>query len=483
MKARPNPQRRILLIDDEENFLNAAITSLEIAGMDNAVSCSDTRLMEGLLAREEYACILLDLSMPFRSGWDLLTEIVRDHPITPVIVITGADRVEVAVQCMKAGAFDYIVKPVDDTRLVTSVQNAIDYGEVRAENSLLKTRLFSPALHRPEVFARIITRNGSMHGIFQYVEAIGGTGLPILIIGETGVGKELIAHAVHDVSGRKGLFVPINAAGLDDGLFSDTLFGHTRGAFTGADKDHEGLVQRASQGTLFLDEIGDLSPESQVKLLRLLQEGEFYPLGSAKPATTDARFVFATCHDLLDRVRKGLFRQDLYYRLQSHSITIPPLRDRRDDIPMLVHHFVQHAAKLMDRRLPTVPEELIRRLQQYDFPGNVRELEGMIRDTLVRSSTDVLALNAFEVRFEHTSVPSPVRSYEQALDHVPTEEAPAHGSTLETETKRTSLKESERRLIMEAVRSANGNKTRAAAMLGISRQALCNRLRRMRSGK
>jgi DNA-binding NtrC family response regulator len=469
LKAQPNPKLPVLLIDDEKSFLNAALTSLEIAGMENAVSCSDTRLVKGLLARDTYSCILLDLSMPFRSGWDLLPEIVRDHPITPVIVITGADRVEVAVQCMKAGAFDYLVKPVDDTRLVTSIKRAIDYEEVRAENSLLKMRLLSPALCHPEAFAGIVTRSESIHGIFRYIEAIGSTGLPILIVGETGVGKELIAHAIHDVSGRKGLFVPVNAAGLDDGLFADTLFGHMRGAFTGADKDYEGLVQRASRGTLFLDEIGDLSPESQVKLLRLLQEGEFYPLGTTKPSTTDARFVFATCHDLLSRARKGLFRHDLFYRLQSHVITIPPLRDRKDDIPILVHHFVQHAAKLLRRPTPRVAEDLIHFLHQYDFPGNVRELEGMVCDALVRSSTDVLSHDAFKLAFSRSSVPAST-------------EVPEHGSILEADAKLTNLKESERRLIMEALRSTNGHKTRAAAVLGISRQALCNRLRRMRCG-
>ena len=396
MRVHPCPTLPVLLIDDEENFLLAARTSLEIAGIESVISCSDSRLAEGLLSRERYSCVLLDLSMPFFSGLDLLPQIVRRQPMTPVIVITGADRVDTAVQCMKAGAFDYIVKPVDDTRLITSVQRAVDYGEVRTENSLLKTQLFSQGLRHVETFNRIVTRSESMHGIFKYVEAISSTGLPILVVGETGVGKGLIAHAIHEVSGRRGLFVPVNAAGLDDALFSDTLFGHMRGAFTGADKDHVGLVERASKGTLFLDEIGDLSLESQVKLLRLLQEGEFYPLGASEPAATDAKFVFATCHDLPARIRKGLFRQDLYYRLQSHSITIPPLRERKSDIPILVHHFLRQAALRLNRRIPTASEEIIRLLERYSFPGNVRELEGMVYDALVSSSADALTLGYFE---------------------------------------------------------------------------------------
>jgi len=395
-------------------------------------------------------------------------------PLTRVIVITAADKVDIAVQYMKAGAFDYIIKPVDDARLATSVQRAIDYGEVRAENSLLKTKLFSPALRYPEAFARIITRSESMRGVFKYVEAIGGTGLPTLIVGETGVGKELIAHAIHEVSRRGGLFVPVNAAGLDDTLFSDTLFGHMRGAFTGADKDHAGLVESASKGTLFLDEIGDLSLDSQVKLLRLLQEGEFYPLGASKPAATDARLVFATSHDLLARVRKGLFRQDLYYRLQSHLITIPPLRERKSDIPILVQHFLRQAALLLNRKIPTVSQEIIHLLERYSFPGNVRELEGMVSDALVSSSTDSLSLDYFQRKTGCSYISSVMPSYEEAiplddLNHTP-------GS----EKKPQTLKELEDQLILEAIRSVNGNKTRAAAILGISRQALCNRLSRKR---
>ena len=448
-----------------------------MAGIQNVVCCSDSRLAEGLVSRESYSCVLLDLSMPFRSGWDLLPEIVREQPLTPVIVITAADKVEMAVQCMKAGAFDYIVKPLDDTRLVTSVQRAVDYGEIRTENSLLKTKLFSPALRHPESFVRIITRSASMHGIFKYVEAISSTGLPILIVGETGVGKELIAHAIHEVGGRRGLFVPVNAAGLDDALFSDTLFGHMRGAFTGADKDHAGLVERASKGTLFLDEIGDLSLESQVKLLRLLQEGEFYSLGASNPAATDARFVFATCHDLLARVRKGLFRQDLYYRLQSHLITIPPLRERKSDVPILVQHFLRQAALLLNRRMPTVSEEIIRLLEGYSFPGNVRELEGMLYDALVSSSTHALSLGYFERRTGCSHVVTGVPSCDAARTFDDLNGTPV------IEKRSPTLKEFEEQLILEAIRSANGNKTRAAAMLGISRQALCNRLRRKGRGR
>jgi PAS domain S-box-containing protein len=346
------------------------------------------------------------------------------------------------------------------------------------------TRLIPPALRQAEAFARIITGNESLQGLFRYANAIGSTALPVLIIGETGVGKELFARALHEVSGRQGLFVPINAAGLDDSLFSDTLFGHVRGAFTGADRDHPGLVQRAAGGTLFLDEIGDLSLESQVKLLRLLQEREYYALGAGKPSASDARFLFATCHDLFGRVREGLFRQDLYYRLQSHSLTIPPLRERPGDIPLLVDHFLRQAATFLDRRVPTVPREVIGILQAYQFPGNVRELEGMVYDALVSTPGDTLSPDHFNRRIAQAGTWPATRPSEGAAFPPQGTRAPSlpPGGPQAVQRGLPTLRECSDKLIEEAIRSAQGNKTRAAAILGISRQALCNRLRRRKRG-
>ena len=283
MKQATFPSLPVLLVDDEEQFLLSASFTLSADGINNVMQCQDSRKVISLLSKQDFSVIALDMNMPHISGWELLPMIARDFPDTPVIIITGVSEIETAVECMKSGASDYIVKPVDDARLVTTIRREIEMKEVQSENALLKQYLLSDKLEHPEAFSTIITKSNAMRSIFQYVEAIARTSMPVLITGETGVGKELIARATHDLSGRIGEFVPLNVAGVDDTLFSDTLFGHRRGAFTGADRDRKGLIEQAEAGTLFLDEIGDLSLESQVKLLRLLQEAKYYPIGSDVP--------------------------------------------------------------------------------------------------------------------------------------------------------------------------------------------------------
>ena len=462
MNQAKYPPLPVLLVDDEEQFLLSASFTLASAGINNLVECRDGRKVMGLLSGRRFEVVVLDILMPHISGSELLPEIVREHPDTPVIMVTAVDELETAVECMKSGAFDYLVKPVDEDRLVTSVRRAIDFREMRDENALLKQYLLSDKLEHPEAFSDIVTRNNRMRSIFQYVEAIAGTSLPVLITGETGVGKELIAKAIHRLSGRKGQFVPVNVAGVDDNLFSDTLFGHKRGAFTGADRDRKGLIERASGGTLFLDEIGDLSLESQVKLLRLLQEGKYYPLGSDVPKMTDARIVVATNKDIEKMQQEGQFRKDLYYRLRAHHIHIPPLRERPEDIPLLVEHFLQKAAKTLGKRKPTPPRELCTLLSTYHFPGNIRELEGMIFDAVSRHKSGVLSLESFK---EKILPGTSARKVVQGEKIIFAEELPT-------------LKEAEQMLISEALRRSGGNQTIAARMLGLSRRALNNRLRR-----
>jgi CheY-like chemotaxis protein len=240
------PANPILIVDDEDNILDSMIVTLSISGLNNVVACNDSRQVEDLLAKHEFSCITLDLYMPNISGMELLPIIQEKEPNLPVIVVTGANEVELAVQCMKGGAFDYLTKPVNKIRLVTTVKNAIREGEIKNENVLLKESLLSEELKYPQAFSSIISRNHSMKSIYKYVEAIGGTSLPILITGETGAGKELLAGSVHEVSQRTGEFVAVNVAGLDDTLFSDTLFGHKKGAFTGAAGDREGMEKRRS---------------------------------------------------------------------------------------------------------------------------------------------------------------------------------------------------------------------------------------------
>ncbi len=240
---------------------------------------------------------------------------------------------------MKSGAFDYIVKPVDENRLIASVKKSLQYGELHQENQALKEQLRLSSLKNPEAFSEIITNSAKMLLLFKYVESIAKTSEPVLIRGETGTGKELIAKAIHQLSGKTGEFVAINVAGLDDNIFSDTLFGHVKGAFTGADADRLGLVDRAANGTLFLDEIGDLSPSSQIKLLRLLQEKEYMPLGQDTNRRSTARIIASTHVDLWNLQQKELFRQDLHYRLRTHRIILPPLRERKEDLGILVETF------------------------------------------------------------------------------------------------------------------------------------------------
>ena len=335
--------------------------------------------------------------MPHLSGAALLPRILAADPDLPVIIMTAAGDVETAVTLMRAGAFDFLVKPVDRMRMVASVRNAIDRAEMRRENVQLKEHLLSGTLKNPAPFAPIITESEAMMSLFRYVESIAATALPVLVTGETGSGKELVARAIHDASGRTGAFVPVNVAGLDDTLFSDALFGHLKGAFTGATADRQGMIARATEGTLFLDEIGDLAMESQIKLLRLLQDREYLPLGSDKARKTDTRFVFATNSDLEKAAAEGRFRRDLFFRLRSHHIRIPSLRERKADIPVLLDFFLQKAARHLGKSKPTVPRELSTFLGLYAFPGNVRELEGLVFDAMVRHESGILSLDSFRI--------------------------------------------------------------------------------------
>jgi DNA-binding NtrC family response regulator len=300
------------------------------------------------------------------------------------------------------------------------------------------------------------------------MEVIAPSRQPVLISGETGVGKELFAKALHNLSGCKGHFVAVNVAGLDDMVIADTLFGHRKGAFTGADQAREGLVVRAESGTLFLDEIGDLNDQSQIKLLRLLQEREFYAVGSDNPCKTNTRFLLATNHDLQKLVAEGRFRKDLFYRLYAHRLLIPPLRERREDLPLLLDHFLVTAAREFDKKKPTPPPELVNFLRNYPFPGNVRELEALVYGAVARHSEGVLSMESFRDvitdfssgRIADRRKPVGDEALIAMFGHFPT------------------MAEVEEYMISEALKQAKGNQGIAANILGIARQTLNKRLRR-----
>ena len=466
-----NPAQPILIVDDEKSILLAIDTALQMAGFNNTVACQDSRQVMDRLARQAIDVMLLDLNMPHLDGHRLLDTISREYPDIPVIIVTGAVDVETAVRCIKAGAFDYILKPVEEERLITAVNRAISFQELKQENIALRQHILNDNLEQPDAFKQIITSNKKMMLIFQYIESIAKTSQPVLIRGETGVGKELIARTLHELSGLDGNFVAVNAAGLDDNVFSDTLFGHVRGAFTGAEQPRRGLIEQAAGGTLFLDEIGDLSQASQIKLLRLLQEGEYFSMGSDTPRISDARLVAATNQNLTQLQEEGLFRKDLNYRLRTHRIYIPPLRRRLDDIPLLVDHFLDQAARRLKKNKPTVPKELFALLKTYAYPGNIRELQSMIFDAISQHKTGILSLEAFKSRLGRNK---------SAASEMPAEATPA-GPAITFAEQLPTIKAATRLLVEEALKRSGGNQSIAAGMLGISQQALSKRLKKMQS--
>jgi|APFre7841882724_1041349.scaffolds.fasta_scaffold00800_4 DNA-binding NtrC family response regulator len=464
-----SPHRPVLLVDDEEQSLTSFEMALRSVNLNHFIRCRDSREVIPLLTEQEVEIILLDLRMPYITGDELLPAIISDFPEIPVIMITGANEVETAVKCMKLGAFDYMVKPVERSRLIGGVKRALDLRELQRENRLLKAHVLSDKLEHPEVFSGIVTCSARMRSIFQYVEAIAASPRPLLITGETGVGKELVARAVHRLSRRKGAFVAVNVAGLDDNVFADTLFGHKKGAFTGAEQARGGLLEQAAGGTLFLDEIGDLSHPSQVKLLRLLQDGEYFPLGSDLAKRSDARIVVATNQDLNVLQTNGRFRKDLYYRLCDHHLQIPPLLERMEDLPLLLNHFLEKASTTLGKSRPTPPEELLTLLSTYHFPGNLRELESMVFDSVGSHRSGKLSMDAFKSHIFQKPL-APKKEQPQQIQR--------EGVSVSFSERLPTLKELEQNLVDEAMRRAGGNQSIAALSLGITRQALNKRLRK-----
>jgi len=464
MSEIKHPKFPILLVDDEINLLNSFELTLIDSGIDNTVLCSDSRNVLNILKENKISIILLDLSMPYIRGEELLKEIVPNYPEIQVIVVTGDTEIETAVECMKLGAFDYIVKPVEYNRLLNVINKALQIQRLEEENSTLKTILTSDDIKRPDAFEEIITQNPKMKSIFQYMEAIANTTEPILITGETGVGKELIARALHKLSNRSGNYVPSNIAGLDDQMFSDTLFGHKKGAFTNAVQDRKGQLERATGGTIFLDEIGDLDFQTQVKLLRLLQEKEFYPLGSDNPRYTDALIILGTNKNLQEMVKEGTFRKDLYYRLNVHQISPIPLRERIEDLPLLIDYFLEKAANNFGKKKPTIPHELYTLLSTYNFPGNIRELQSMVFDAVGTHKSRIMSMSVFKKHI----CPNSSIAFEDAENT--TTEKIVFGEILPT------LKEVQSVLVDEALKRTDNNQSIAARLLGVTRQALNRRV-------
>jgi len=469
MKEAPDPRPAVLVVDDDDVSLLLIQEALRKVGLRDILICSDGRQVPDRLAGSAVDILFLDLVMPGIGGEELLDLVGRDYPDLLVVIVTATEDVATAVRCIKRGAFDYLTKPIDLGRLATVVNNARAFRALRQENASLQRRLIADGPGRPDLFAGIITRNPQMRLLFEYAETVAPTGEPILITGETGVGKDLLARAIHAASKRRGEFVAVNVAGLDDPVFADTLFGHGRGAFTGAERTRSGLVEQAAAGTLLLDEIGDLTAASQAKLLRLLQEGDYFPLGQDAPRRSAARIISATNQDLWLAVKRGQFRKDLNYRLRTHHLHLPPLRERLDDLPLLIDRFAGEAATPLQKPKPRATDPLLRLLEGYAFPGNVRELRAMVFEAVSRGGGRTLSLEPFERyidqrRDDREAAPDPETA---------TPASPQPSAAMPT------LKQATERLVREALRRSGGNQTAAARLLGISQQAVSKRMKRL----
>ena len=470
------PSLPILLIDDEESYLrNLTLILNRYAGINNVIAISDPREVEPLLKQRRISLALIDYVMPHISGKAILDLLVREYPDVPSIVLTGRNDVNTAVSCMKLGAFDYLVKSDEDERLISVVEKGLRLSQLQQENLKLRDGLLSDDIQSPEAFSAVVTRSARMIKALKYAEAIAGSRQPVLITGESGTGKELVARALHQLGTPGTPWVAVDVAGLDEDIFADTLFGHVKGAFTGAEQARKGLVEEAAGGVLFLDEIGALAQSSQLKLLRLLQDSEYRPVGDDRPRQSTVRIIAATNQDLGQLQETGEFRRDLYYRLRTHHIDLPALRQRPEDIPLLLDYFLGEAAREFHKNKPTPPPELDVLLSTYHFPGNVRELRAMVYDAVSTHSTRKLSMDAFKRAMGREGDRELSGMVEAGVESAQSENAVAFPEEL------PSLRELSNQLIAEASQRAGGNQTIMAGMLGISRPALNKRLKKLES--
>jgi DNA-binding NtrC family response regulator len=445
-------KKRILVVEDEEKLRRVIELQLASAGFD--VDKAGTA-EEGLKIVDRADLVLTDLRLPGFDGLELLERIRRQNSVVPVIIMTAFGTIETAVTAMKSGATDFLLKPFTLDDLMAVIHKALEVRALRDENRQLKEEL-----GRRYEFNNIIGRSGAMQEIFATITRVAPTRATVLLAGESGVGKDLIARAIHFHSPRRDKpLVKINCTALPENLMESELFGYEKGAFTGAVGSKPGKFEQADSGTVFLDEIGDVPATIQVKLLRVLQEREFERLGSNVTRHIDVRVVAATNQDLRAALEQGTFREDLYYRLNVVPLNIPPLRERKEDIPFLANHFIRKLAPDSGSRVEKITDAAMAKLMSYHWPGNVRELENVIERSLVMATGT--ELDAPDIRLEMAP-----RSRVQTDEHpfVP------EGMSLDTY---------EQEIIKEALRRADGNKSQAARMLGLTRNALRYRLTQM----
>jgi DNA-binding NtrC family response regulator len=378
----------ILVIEDDPSHLEILRRHLERVGYVVEPAESAEQALSRF-SRFDPDLVLSDLRMPGMSGFELLRKLRVDGGDVTVVIMTAYDDMQTAIDAMKEGAYDYLVKPLDLERLEAIIESAL---EQRRRNGGRSGRRKQAEPEAPDLASDgLIGRHPKMVDVFKTIGRVAPSAAPILIRGETGTGKELIARTIHQNSTRSAQpFITVNCASLPETLLESELFGHVRGAFTGAQSDRKGRFELAGQGTIFLDEIGDIAPAFQSKLLRVLQEKEFYPVGGEEPRRSEARVLAATHQPVERLVKEGKFREDLYFRLRVVEIVVPPLRERREDIPALARHLVAQAARLADRPPPRLPDDVVRRLVIHDWPGNVRELENTLMRAVVLCGGDTL---------------------------------------------------------------------------------------------
>ncbi len=457
----------ILIVDDEANMRRvlAVILAEDAHEVVEAAGVGEARRA---IAARTFDCVLTDQNMPDGEGMALL-QVCRDSDLTlPVVMMTAYASVELAVEAMRQGAFDFISKPFTPEVVRAAVQRACDRAALLRENERLKVEVA-----RLGGGAEILGESAPIVSVRQQIARVAPTHATVLITGETGTGKELVARALHAASTRaRGPFVAVNCAAFTESLLESELFGHERGAFTGADRAHAGLFETAHRGTLFLDEAGEMSLALQAKLLRVLTDGLVMRVGSTSPRPVDVRVLVATHRDLEQRVREGSFREDLYYRVAVVPIAIPPLRERREDIAPLVEHFLRRSAADLNVPLRRIRPEALEKLTRYPFPGNVRELRNLIERAQILARGDTLGPDDFRLAQE---TPADAEASGPAHESRRRDWLGALPATLEL---RATVENVERELIARALRAARGVQAEAARSLGISRSDIAYKIRK-----
>jgi DNA-binding NtrC family response regulator len=446
------PQGRVLIIDDEESIREYLSMMLEREGYE-VVATADGKKALRSQSQDGFDVVVTDLQLPGLSGIDVLSALREQDPTLPVIIVTGHASQESAIEALNLGAFYYLLKPVSNDELKQVVRNALEMRRLKEENVELER-----ALHVTGERTMIGSSEG-MNSVFDIVDRVAKTSSTVLLYGESGTGKELVARAIHGRSARsQSRFVSINCGALPETLLESELFGHVKGSFTGAIRDKRGLFVVAEGGTFFLDEVSETSPAIQVKLLRVLQEREVVPVGGTKPTKVDVRVIAATNADLDKLIREGKFRADLYYRLNVIPIRIPPLRERRDDVPLLIRHFLER----FTGGEKTVSDDAMEVLTSYDWPGNVRELENVIERSVILSSAKEITAHDLNISiFPERLRARPVATGESGLG--------VSGLTLE---------EVERRYLIQTLEETGWKKKMAADVLGINPSTLYRKLQR-----